>query len=142
MSRFISGVPSNQTNKNSGEVAQSLLYAEIMKRGLTPLVTFGDNLPWDLVVYNQEVHQFFRIQVKSTYGKVRGRLKWTVSKGGRTKRSYTAESVDLVALHDFESGDWWLVPVSEVVSKKSLTVGPRQDSLNVYKNDWSLFESD
>jgi len=104
------------------------------------MVYFGDNQPWDLVVYQPETSTFTRVQIKSTFGPVRGRLKWTVGTGRKIKRCYLKEQVDVIALHDFASGDWYLVPVEELKSKTSVTIGPKQKTLTPFKNLWSVFE--
>ena len=138
MSTFLDRVPCNATNKNSGEVAQSIFYAEVMKRGLTPLVTFGDNLPFDMVVYEEAGGRFVRVQIKSTHGRTRGRLKWTCGLGGK-KRGYLPGEVDVFALHDFSSGDWYLVPTAELNGKISVSVGPKQKALTKWREAWSVF---
>ena len=134
---FVSGVPSNATNKASGEVAQAIFYAEVMKRGLVPLCHYGDNQLWDLVVYKQEPTQFIRVQIKSTHGPTRGFLRWMVRCGRRVKRGYHPSQVDLIALYDFSQGDWYLIPTVDLGGKTSVTLSARQTQWDQYKNNWN-----
>lgn len=124
-------------NKNSGEIAESLFYSEVLVHGLVPLISCGENLPFDIVVYSRETHKFFKAQVKSTRSKA-GRAKWTVGCGSRVKRSYSTADVDIIALHDFTENAWYLIPAAELNGARSVTISARQTKFAGYRDGWSL----
>lgn len=51
--------------KQKGEATEAIIIAELLKRGLHVLRPFGDNLPFDLVVYNKEKNLFYKCQCRT-----------------------------------------------------------------------------
>lgn len=55
--------------KQKGEITEAVIIAELLKNGITPLVPFGDNKPYDVVLENEHRKKFYKCQIKT------GRLK-------------------------------------------------------------------
>lgn len=127
-------------NKARGDLAESIFQTEALSRGLVPHFPFGDWLPHDIVLFNPKTGKFFRVQIKSTDSSNSDTdvLRFSVCKGSKDKASYTATEVDTVALHCFTTKEWYIVPIAEIRSRKTLSMAPGNKLLN-YRDNWAFF---
>ena len=102
--------PSN--TKDKGDISEGVTLAEFLKHGIVPLVPFGDNQRYDLVVDVDS--KFIRIQTKT------GRIKdGTVTFdaystfAGRPRKGYKG-SADMFSVYEPSTDSLYLVPVDEV----------------------------
>jgi hypothetical protein len=51
--------------KQKGEATEAIIIAELLRRGLNVLKPIGDNLPFDLVVFNSQTNTFYKCQCRT-----------------------------------------------------------------------------
>jgi hypothetical protein len=116
------------TPKEQGEISEAVVLAALMKKGKLPLLPFGDNQRYDIVI--DEGSRFDRIQVKT------GRLRNGVivfaaaSRIGRyqqERRGYKGQA-DYFAVYCPETEKVYLVPVNDVgETEVSLRIEPTKN---------------
>jgi hypothetical protein len=117
-------MPSN--SKHIGEVAQAVILAELIKRGMLVLTPFGDNQRYDLVI--ESASGFQRVQCKT--GRLKnGAVEFAVASSryhrGGQRRPYAGQ-VELFAVYCPSNSKCYLVPANslELVNQCSLRVDP------------------
>jgi hypothetical protein len=104
-----------------GDVAVLMFSALVTEAGLHVLMPFSDSLPFDVVVYDYK--RFYRVQVKRAFKARDGRHQislrrvWPRSTGHIHKR-YTSDDLDFVAGVVVDTGDVYVLPVSEVIKMR------------------------
>ena len=136
----------NTTDK--GTILELYVLARLFEKGYQMATPFGTQAGWDLLCLKDG--KFQRLQVKTA--KIRGvnkdrvyvdflrskdRIKNTKT-GKWTYKGYSCEEIDFVvavlnwtATKDTKSFPMWIIPVSDIENKRSITFG-----LDEYKFDW------
>lgn len=102
----------------TGNIGEAVAIAEFTKRGITVLLPFGANTPYDLVI--QLNGKFYRVQCKTTAkvganGAMRFRICRTNGFTGN-HLTYSAEEIDYFFLYCVENGYMALVPVEQATA--------------------------
>lgn len=95
--------------KSIGDIGESAILADLVKKGHKVLIPFGESLPFDLVAYING--QFVRIQVKTVNGNgkvIPVRLR-TIS-NSKVSKTYSAEDTDYIAVYDITTDTCLYVP--------------------------------
>lgn len=93
--------------KTIGDIGTSVVVSEFLKHGISVLLPYDDNSPYDIVI-NVD-NNFYKIQVKTTekilFGEVMKFSTNISNPNKKTTRVYTKEEVDFFALYCVEN-DW------------------------------------
>lgn len=107
--------------KQVGDTSESLVLAELTRRGYQVSVPFGDNDRYDLVVDDGDA--LYRVQVKTGWredGCVRFKTGSRTTTDGRpTVEDYTADEVDAFAVRCRESDRLFWVPFEDAGRKST-----------------------
>jgi len=114
--------------KKYGELAETLFAAEIMRRGGVPSKPVGDSAQYDWLVHVGR--KIWRVQVKSSWACVlnragkrsASRCRVNISSGHSSKRVYTKETIDFVAVYVDPFTAWMIIPSSKIRGKKTIQV--------------------
>lgn len=111
--RFLGGVPYNNkkedmNTKRVGNVGESAVLYEFVKRGIPVYVPFGDNEACDLIAeFNGKLQ---KIQVKTAQSVKSGKINFKLTSTRYDSRyKYTEEDIDYFALHCIENGKTYLL---------------------------------
>jgi len=116
-------MPTELPAKQKGEWAEVCFAAEILRRGWGICRPNGDSGPYDCIV--DAGGRLSRVQVKSvekTAGK--GRFHVTIAAGRNTKRGYSAQQVDLLAILVIPLRSWYLIPLAAVRGRIAISLSP------------------
>lgn len=106
--------------KQVGDASEAAVVAELIKRGYTVSIPFGDNDPYDLVVDSAE--GLHRVQVKTGWiedGCLRFKTGSKTTEDGATHvTDYSPEDVDAFAVRGRETAPLYWVPI-EAASRKN-----------------------
>jgi hypothetical protein len=107
--------------KRKGDLAELKVAADLMERGCTLSIPFGEDCDYDLIA---DTGSLLRVQVK--YTKSDGRIvvvrcqSHSLTKGKiRQTKHYTAETVDWIAVYDQTTDRCYYCPASELGSGRS-----------------------
>ena len=107
-----------------GNVGETMALSEFARRGVTVLIPFGQNVPYDLVI--EIKGKFYRIQCKTTqkvHNQERMRFNICRTNGFTGKHScYTENEIDFFFLYCIENNYMGLVSISEVKGKRDLFI--------------------
>jgi PD-(D/E)XK endonuclease len=103
--------------KQKGDLAEMLVAADLVRRGYKVALPFGEDWDYDLIV--ERDGRLERVQVKhaTSDGKVVEVRCYSVSvTGGKVvaTKSYTAETIDWLAVYDATTGRCFYVPAREL----------------------------
>ena len=110
--------------KRTGEVSEAAFLLKASSMGLRVSKPWGDSERYDFVV--DSGGRFWRVQLKST-GVVHARgyeVQPIYGVYGRGKAGYTAEDIDVLAVHIRPCDVWYLLPVEVVALAKNLRFYP------------------
>lgn len=129
----MNGCPS----KMKGDVAEAMIAARLMQKGLAVLKPFGDNLRYDLAV--DDGQRILRVQCKyATYKD--GSVKFSTC-SGRDKRTYYGQA-DLFGVYCESLDSVYIVPVKEckATREKTLRVLPSKNGQKAGVVDASVYK--
>lgn len=109
--------------KKKGDLAELKVAADLMERGYGIAVPWGEDCDFDLIAYRDD--ELHRVQVKYTESKgdvVYVRCRSLSLTGGRVKKrkSYTAKTIDWIAVFDKLTRKCYYVHASELGNGKEL----------------------
>jgi len=109
------------STKQVGGGSEAVVLAELVNRGYSVAIPFGDNDPYDLLV--DAGIELYRVQVKTGWLE-RGRVRFktgskTTRDGEPTIEDYAEGEVDAFAVRCEELGTLYWVPFAEVGSKST-----------------------
>lgn len=112
------------TTKQIGNIGESRVLFEFVKRGIPVYLPFGDNESADIIAdFNGKLN---KIQVKTTtFEKTPGSIEFNIAKRptGEGKRiAYNDNQVDYFALYAVNLDEVFLVPFSRITSKSTFTI--------------------
>jgi hypothetical protein len=109
------------STKQVGDESEAAVLAELVERGYSVSIPFGDNDPYDLVVDAEP--ELYRVQVNTGWledGRVRFKTCSRTTEGGDpATRDYTATEVDAFAVRCRELGTLYWVPIEVTGAKNS-----------------------
>ncbi len=118
-----------------GNIGETMALSEFARRGITVLIPFGKNVPYDLVI--QIENKFFRIQCKTTQrpykeGQMRFNICRTNGFTGEHKR-YADNEIDYFCLYCIENDYIALVPMEEISSSREFVIRTEKPKNNQLK---------
>lgn len=106
--------------KQVGDTSEVLVLAELIRRGYSVSIPYGDNDPYDLIVDADELH---RVQVKTGWREgdcVRFKTgSQTTENGRRTVEDYKADDIDTFVVRCQGTDDLYWVPFEDAGRKST-----------------------
>ncbi|CCQ35302.1 uncharacterized protein Nmlp_1091 [Natronomonas moolapensis 8.8.11] len=131
--------------KQTGDTSEAAVIAELIGRGYTVSIPFGDNDPYDLVVDSAE--SLHRVQVKTGWiedGCLRFKTGSKTTEDGSTRvTDYSPEDVDAFAIRCRDTETLYWVPIA-IAGKKNtyLRIDPAQiEHPNITRAEGFLFDA-
>lgn len=107
--------------KQTGDTSEAIVIGQLVQRGYTVSIPFGDNDPYDLIVDSNE--GLYRIQIKTGWledGCVRFKTySQTTDDGSSIEHDYTDKEIDAFAVRCRDTGHCYWVPVSSAGTKNT-----------------------
>lgn len=126
--------------KEIGGLAEARFAVEALARGFAVCRPFIDNRKYDLILEKQGC--FSRVQIKSTSVPIArdGSFKLCVAHGSKSKKSYCASDIDVVACYIHTLAVFYIIPVYLIKDLKRVTLYPLKSSskYDAFKNNWSF----
>ena len=128
------------TNK-IGDIGETRIIYEAIKRGYNVLMPFGHDNSYDIVI--DKGNGFERIQIKTTHSdgiviKVPGRSVSNITKGKQVRTRYTPENIEWIAIFDITTDQCFYVPSSFLGRKGKDYICLRYSALkNNSKINWA-----
>jgi hypothetical protein len=142
----LSGVGRRRNPKRAGELSEAAFLLKATSMGLRVAKPWGDSERYDFIVNSGE--RLWRVQLKSTsVVHTRGyevQPLYSVYRGarGRGKAGYTADEIDVLAVHIRPCDVWYLIPVEALALAKNLRFYPdiacRCARWESYREAWEL----
>ena len=131
--------------KRRGSQYEAAFIVESLRRELDVLESYGDYMPYDLVVQNKD-GRFFRVQVKGTNSRIKNKpgYKILAAGGNVMKVALRPEEVDVLAAYVEPDDCWYLVPVIKLKGNMSVYLNPNtklNGRYEVWKEAWSVFQN-
>ncbi len=138
--------------KTKGEIAETFVLANLIKKGFTVSIPYGENSRYDFIIETRQ--GFKRIQVKYI-AKHKGRSYFTfplrsvrANKKQNKIKHYTKKEIDFMIGYCTENNSCYIIPLKELRVKHELHIwidkepkGKNQfKPMNIkrYKNNWEL----
>ena len=131
-----------KSSKSKGEIGERIAIGELAKFGIEVIIPLGDNLPFDLVIY--ENNKFYKCQVKTSLQTSKdssGSVFFSLTSSNwysKTVKKYTKKEVDIFILCDGET--IYLFKQEELSSKNGITIR-KEESKNKQKKGTTTAES-
>jgi hypothetical protein len=124
-----------------GDLGEVAFVHKAMSLGLVVAKPYGQMHRYDFMVDGG--HGLWRVQVKTCNCRVRGLYHVNVKHSGSGRcTAYAHSEVDFVVAYIMPEGTWYVLPVSEVVGRKSMLLRPkgfpRGDPYSQYREAWHL----
>jgi|SRR5437588_2655019 len=109
--------------KTKGDLAEAMVFADLLKRGYKVALPYGEDWDYDLIVVRRG--RFERVQAKycdARDGVVRVRCRSFSLTNGKVRqvKQYTAETVDWMAVYDRFTDRCYYVPARELGDGRSI----------------------
>jgi len=136
--------------KQKGDIAVSKVVHELLKVGVVPLQSIGENTRYDIV--GDTGYRFVRIQVKHMYKRKRAWILRAVSTRINSKvnisRPYTKKEIDFLVGYRPDTEDCYVIPIKHVGNRKELVINENAKRKNQFKplehinfkNAWHLIK--
>lgn len=127
--------------KRKGELAELRFWTEATRRGMIVSKPYGDSARYDFVV--DCAGQLSRVQVKSTSSGNQTGYHMNCCAGSR--RPYRPDDVDFIAAYVVPNDTWYIVPVSALGERTSLTLSrphSQRRPADRFKERWDLLENE
>ncbi len=131
--------------KRRGSQYEAAFIAQALKRGLDILESYGDYMPYDIVVHNTD-GRFIRVQVKGTNSQIDKRPGYKIfaACGNVNKVALSPEQVDVLAAYVEPEDMWYLIPVVKLKGNISVYLNPNtkvNGRYEVWKEAWNVFQN-
>lgn len=107
-----------------GNIGETIALSEFAKRGITVLIPFGQNVPYDLVI--EINNKLYKIQCKTTQKLIDGcKMRFNICRTNGftgTHNTYTEEEIDFLCLYCIENDYIALVPIKEVLNQRDFVI--------------------
>jgi hypothetical protein len=124
----VAGLGRRANPKRTGELSEAAFLLKATSSGFRVAKPWGDSERYDFIVNSGE--RLWRVQVKSTaVVHARGyevQPLYSVYRGasGRSKAEYTADEIDVLAVHIRPCDVWYVIPVEALALAKNLRFYP------------------
>jgi hypothetical protein len=132
-----------QTFKRRGEIAEMGFQHMAASMGFTVTKPYGDSDSYDFIV--DAGNRLLRVQVKSGSSMKRNAYRVAVRhcwRGPQSKRAYTAEQIDILAVYVVPLKVWYIIPVEAFTPSESLLLFPHlpghAGKYEQYREAWHL----
>lgn len=124
--------------KQRGELAELAFMRKAAAMGFAVAKPWGDSDRYDVIIRIGKI--FWRVQVKSVWGKSLGRPHYRFTASGRNHRPYTADEIDFLVAYIFPEDTWYVFPVAVIEGRKFIYVRPglKRSPLEPYRDAWKL----
>lgn len=122
-------------NQNLGQLSEFYVMYRLAEQGWEVTCPSG-NPRWDALICRESERYF--VQIKGTVRK--GDTIVVDLRGSGDTRYYTAEEIDIIAIHDREDNAVYYVPIAEAAGKSTFTL--RLTPLDVPRRGWSRVAAD
>ncbi|MFB6298912.1 MAG: group I intron-associated PD-(D/E)XK endonuclease [Halobacteriales archaeon] len=117
----VHGNGSSMNTKHIGDTSEAMVISQLIRRGYSVSIPFGDNDPYDIIVDSNA--GLYRVQVKTGWienGCIRFKTYSQTTDGGDSiDRDYTAKDVDVFAVRCRDTDKCYWVPVSDTGKKNT-----------------------
>jgi len=125
--------------KELGDYAELRFCTAAFEKGFSILRPFSDSRPYDFVL---EKHgRFLRVQVKSCNAPLadNGRFPVSVARGKSSKKKYTSDDCDIIAIFLKSLDMFYLIPIQCIGTTKAILYPLKHGSKFIeFKNNWNL----
>lgn len=125
--------------KDLGNYAELRFTLAAYEKGFSILRPFSDSRPYDFVLEKQG--RFIRVQVKSCSAPLneKGHFPVTISKGSATRKRYTVDDCDVIAIYLKSLDIFFLIPIQFIEVLKLNLYPLRETSKFIeFKNNWNV----
>lgn len=125
--------------KELGNYAELRFSLRAYEKGFSILRPFSDSRPYDFVL--EKNGRFTRIQVKSCNGPLdeRGRFPVSLGHGCTSKKVYTSEHCDAIAIYLKALDIFFIIPIQFITVKKLNLYPLRPESRFIeFKDNWNI----
>jgi|TARA_Y100001970_G_scaffold112626_2_gene140530 hypothetical protein len=131
--------------KRRGSQYEAAFVTQALKRGLDVLEPYGDYMPYDVMVQNDE-GRIQRVQVKGTSANIKNKPGYKViaASGNSQKRPIKGEEVDVLAAYVEPEDCWYLIPIRKIEGGVSVYLNPNtklNGRYEVWKEAWNVFQN-
>ena len=131
--------------KRRGSQYEAAFIAQALKRGLDILESYGDYMPYDIVVHNTD-GRFIRVQVKGTNSQIDKRPGYKIfaACGNANRVALSPAKVDVLAAYVEPEDMWYLIPVVKLKGNISVYLNPNTKNngrYEVWKEAWNVFQN-
>ena len=131
--------------KRRGSQYEAAFIAQALKRGLDILESYGDYMPYDIVVHNTD-GRFIRVQVKGTNSQIDKRPGYKIfaACGNANRVALSPAKVDVLAAYVEPEDMWYLIPVVKLKGNISVYLNPNtkvNGRYEVWKEAWNVFQN-
>jgi hypothetical protein len=122
--------------KLKGDIAETRVTYELLRRGLFPSKPVGDRMPYDLIIDNGK--SLLKIQIKSNFSETTKSVAFRKNNWCQrviTYRSYSTDDFDFAIVWDAVTDFFYIYPVSIVADGKAVTLDRGQRK---YKYDKTI----
>ena len=128
-------------SKSTGVASELLFRYECIKKGIVPSIPdIDDGAGFDVITSHE--NKLCKIQIKSTNTKENTGYRVSCSKGSSTKKRYTKDHCDFIAVYIIERKIWFIIPIDKI---KSININVYPDKINhrysKYNSAWHLLAS-
>jgi hypothetical protein len=128
-------------NALQGELGEVAFMHKATSLGFALALPYGHLHRYDFIL--EAGRSLWRVQVKTSTFLVRGFYRLGVyNYNSRGAQAYTASEIDFIALYIFPEKTWYILPVREILERRTLffrpTGDPRTDPYACYREAWHL----
>jgi hypothetical protein len=141
------GKPQKGTSKQRGELAEIRFMLKAAGLGFGVAKPWGESERYDFALDTGK--RFWRVQVKSTYqARSHVYIVNTTGSGNGTKKTYTAEQIDILVAYIVAEDAWYVVPVAALATRRQLRLYPsgcrkkNSGQYEKYREAWELMKAE
>ena len=126
--------------KHRGELAELAFMRKAAALGFAVAKPWGDSDRYDVVLRCGKI--FWRVQVKSVWGKPSGRSSYRVRTSTSIGQPYSSEDIDFLVAYVFPEDIWYVFPATVVEHHVCVYVcpGSKRSPNEQYREAWKLME--
>jgi hypothetical protein len=124
--------------KQRGELAELAFMRKAAAMGFAVAKPWGESDRYDAIVRIGKI--FWRVQVKSVWGKSLARPHYRLTVSSGNGRPYYADEIDFLVAYIFPEDTWYVFPVAVIEGRKFIFVSPghKRSRYEPYRDAWSL----
>jgi hypothetical protein len=124
--------------KQRGELAELAFMRKAAAMGFAVAKPWGESDRYDAIVRIGKI--FWRVQVKSVWGKSLARPHYRLTVSSGNGRPYYADEIDFLVAYIFPEDTWYVFPVAVIEGRKFICVRPglKRSRFEPYRDAWRL----